>query len=367
MRILYDHQTFLLQRHGGISRYFFELITRVAVQPDAKVDLFMGIHINDYGMQAYRDRFERYFGFRRRDLAHLLTVSLKLDGFLFSRFARKSQADIYHPTYFYNLVPELNAKRVVTVYDMIYELYPGDYSPDDVTAANKKEAVRRADRVICISESTKVDLLNLIPIAEEKVKVIHLANSLTLSVDSPRAVDSPYVLFVGKRGGYKNFARLLAAYAHSSRVRRDYRLICVGGGPFQPAEIDRMRAMGLEGRVEVVAGSDRLLANLYTHASLLVYPSLHEGFGVPPLEAMHYGCPVVVSNTSSMPEVVGEAGIYFDPHSEEQLISVMEEVLYSTSVRNAIVKAGHKRETLFSWDRCALETCALYRSVLPSS
>jgi glycosyltransferase involved in cell wall biosynthesis len=366
MRILYDHQTFLLQRHGGISRYFFELITRMAAQPEASVDLFMGIHINDCGMHGYRDRFQRYFGVRRPELPHLLTVSLMLDGFLFSRFARRSGPDIYHPTYFYNLVPELKAKRVVTVYDMIYELYPADYSPDDITAANKKEAVRRADKVICISESTKVDLLNVIPLAEEKVKVIHLANSLTLAVDSPRAVDSPYVLFVGKRGGYKNFARLLAAYAHSSRVCRDYRLMCFGGGPFQPAEIDRIRDLGVDERVEAVGGSDRFLANLYTYASLLVYPSLHEGFGVPPLEAMHYGCPVVVSNTSSMPEIVGEAGMYFDPRSEEQLITAMEEVLYNTGIRDAIVKAGHEREGHYSWDRCASETCALYRNVLAS-
>jgi glycosyltransferase involved in cell wall biosynthesis len=367
MRVLFDHQTFLLQRHGGISRYFFELITRLVAQPDARIDVFMGIHINDCGMNAYRDRFGRFFGLRRPELPHLLTASLMLDGFLFSLFARKSQPDIYHPTYFYNLVPELKAKRIVTVYDMIYELYPGDYSPDDVTASNKKEAVRRADGVICISESTKNDLLNFIPIPEERVRVIHLANSLTLVVDSPPVIQSPYVLFVGKRGGYKNFDRLLVAYAHSSRVRDDYRLICFGGGPFQPAEIERMKALAIEGRIEFVGGSDRLLANLYTFASLLVYPSLHEGFGMPPLEAMHYGCPVIVSKTSSMPEIVGEAGVYVDPNSEEQFITAMEEVLYKTDVRSAIIRAGHQREDLFSWDRCARETIAFYRRVLNSS
>lgn len=367
MKILYDHQTFLLQRFGGISRYFFELITRLVAKPDASVDMFMGIHINDCGLDAYRNRFGRFFGLRRPELPHLLSASLSLDGFLFSLFARKSQPDIYHPTYFYNLVPELKAKRVLTVYDMIYELYPGDYSPDDVTAANKREAVRRADGVICISESTKIDLLNFLPIPEERVRVIHLANSLTLTVDSPPVIQSPYLLFVGKRGGYKNFARLLTAYAHSQRVRNDFRLICFGGGAFQPDEIERLKALAVEGRVEVFDGSDRLLANLYANASLLVYPSLHEGFGMPPLEAMHYGCPVIVSKTSSMPEIVGEAGVYFDPHSDEHLTAAIEEILYSTNLRASMIRSGQQREGLFSWDRCAGETYSFYQRVLTSS
>jgi glycosyltransferase involved in cell wall biosynthesis len=150
-------------------------------------------------------------------------------------------------------------------------------------------------------------------------------------------------------------------------VHKDYRLICFGGGPFQPAEIDAMKNLGVEGRVEVVEGSDRLLANLYAFASVLVYPSLYEGFGIPPLEAMHYGCPVVVSNASSLPEVVGEAGRYFDPHFEEDLLKAMEDVLYDSGVRTAIIEAGHRREAQFSWERCVRETCEVYRGVLAAS
>ena len=366
MRVLFDHQTFLLQRYGGISRYFYELITRLAALPDVDLDLFMGIHINGYGLEKHRERFRRFSGIRRPELPHLLTLSLLADRLLFSRFARRSAPDIYHPTYFYPLAHDLKAKRVVTVFDMIYELYPGDYLPEDVTAPNKKEAVRRGDAVVCISESTKRDLLRLIPMPEEKVSVTYLANSMTASADGPSLFDFPYLLFVGKRGGYKNFARLLEAYAHSSRLRGDFHLVCFGGGQFGPSEIERIKGVGMEGKVHYVAGPDETLARLYRHASLLVYPSMYEGFGVPLLEAMHYGCPVVVSNTSSMPEIVGEGGIYFDPNSEAELTAAMEKVLFSDAVRSGITDAGRGREALFSWDRCVRETCDLYRSLLNS-
>lgn len=364
MKILFDHQTFLLQKHGGISRYFFELITGLLAKTDVTIDLFMGIHINGYGLEKYSARCDRFFGIRRPDVSHLLTLSLALNRLLFSKFAGKATPDIYHQTYFYDLASPPRVKRVVTVYDMIYELYPEIYAPHDKTAPNKNVAVSRADAIICISHSTKADLIRLLHVPEEKVKVVYLGNSLTQDVTTPPVVGRPYILYVGKRDAYKNFSLVLDAFARSARIRNNFVLVCAGGGEFDRSETDRITSLGITERVLRYGGSDDVLANLYRHAALLVYPSLYEGFGIPPLEAMHYGCPVVVSRASAIPEVVGDAGLYFDPHSREELAGAMERVVDDPVLCASLAAAGHSRERLFTWERCVQQTYQVYESLL---
>jgi glycosyltransferase involved in cell wall biosynthesis len=125
-----------------------------------------------------------------------------------------------------------------------------------------------------------------------------------------------------------------------------------------------MRSLGIESKVEHVGGGDDRLATLYSNAEIFVYPSLYEGFGIPPLEAMSLGCPVLCSRTSSIPEVVGNAGRYFDPGDIDSIRVAMEEVLYSSVARNKLIQAGFNRCRSFSWSRCAAETAAIYRTLL---
>ena len=112
------------------------------------------------------------------------------------------------------------------------------------------------------------------------------------------------------------------------------------------------------------AGNDQVLASLYRNAAAFVYPSLYEGFGIPPLEAMAMGCPVISSNTSSLPEVVGDAGEYFDPLSEESMMAAMERVTQSSSRSGELVELGRQQYRKFSWEKCAQETMMVYRSLL---
>ncbi|MCW5896057.1 MAG: glycosyltransferase family 4 protein [Bacteroidetes bacterium] len=358
MNILYDYQTFALQSRGGISRYFSEIIPRIASVCD--VDAFMGFHINEYGLEQSRKSFRRFFGIKVPELSHTLGLRLKMNEIFFPKFAKKIGSGIYHQTYFYNPLEEWRGKRVVTVYDMIYELFPHEYDADDPTARNKAVAVAKADWVICISEHTKKDVVRLLHVPEERTSVVHLANSLTISADSARLVGSPYLLYVGKRGGYKNFKMLLLAFAHASSLHKQFKLVCFGGGAFSKEERELMVSLGVTARVESRDGNDDALANLYMHASAFVYPSLCEGFGIPPLEAMQYGCPVVVSNASSIPEVVRDAGIYFDPMAEDDIAAKIESVVSDTALRSTILSRGKERVRQFSWEKCATETLKVY-------
>lgn len=223
--------------------------------------------------------------------------------------------------------------------------------------------ILNSDAIICISQSTRIDLLSYYNVPEDRIRVIYLGNSLKFEVTSPRLIDGPYILYVGHRSGYKNFKLLLTAYANAHSVRNNFKLVCFAGGKFNTQEQELLRSLDLGNNIVAYAGTDEMLANLYKYAAALVYPSLYEGFGLPPLEAMHYGCPVLASKTSSISEVVGQAGLYFNPTSADDLIFHLDKLLHDDILRNELTKRGHKQELQFSWDVCAKETLMLYHQI----
>jgi glycosyltransferase involved in cell wall biosynthesis len=166
-----------------------------------------------------------------------------------------------------------------------------------------------------------------------------------------------------KLSSLKNFDKLLEAYGSSLKLNQDFQLICFGGGDFSSSEVERVDNFQLGCKVVQISGDDSMLTNLYRGATALVYPSLYEGFGIPPLEAMSFGCPVVCSNVSSIPEVVGNAGEYFDPEDLDSMIDAIEKVVYSEVVLNDLKLLGQKRIKLFSWDLCAKQTIEVYKSL----
>ncbi|MHB8845794.1 MAG: glycosyltransferase family 4 protein [Nitrospirota bacterium] len=365
MNVLYDHQIFAMQRFGGVSRYFYELISRLRTRDDIALSLFLGAHINEYGLEQFHSSYRRSWGWKHRPMPTASPLFSIFNRAIFRSFFTPEEQEIYHQTYYSIHHATARCKRVVTVYDMIHERRPTDFPSRDRTIAAKKESVTRADAIICISQSTKSDLLRYYHLPEDRIRVIYLANSLTCAVVSPRAVQVPYILYVGLRGGYKNFSLLASAFASSERLRRNYTLICFGGGDFTSKERTQFHSLGIAGSVDHYSGPDELLANLYAYASVFVYPSLFEGFGIPPLEAMHFGCPVLASNTSSIPEVVGDGGLYFDPTAPDDLRQKLEDLLGNDSLRDELRSRGRAQERKFSWDVCAQETAELYRTIAP--
>jgi glycosyltransferase involved in cell wall biosynthesis len=168
---------------------------------------------------------------------------------------------------------------------------------------------------------------------------------------------------VGHRGRHKNFKTLLRAYS-SSPILREFELIAFGGDPLQRGEHKEISRLGITDRVRFESGSDGELAARYRTAAAFVYPSKYEGFGIPPLEAMSHGCPVVCANAGSIPEVVGDAGVYFDPNNTEELRIALERVATTEALQADLRARGYARITAFSWDKCAAATAQIYREIV---
>lgn len=282
---------------------------------------------------------------------------------------RAMRPDIVHETYFspYRLGPQ-RARRVLTIYDMIHEKFAASFPHADKTARYKAAAAKRADHVVCISETTQRDAIEILGLPPDKTSVVYLGFDLMENAEvSARnkivlPTPAPFLLYVGNRRGYKNFSRLLDAYAASPQLRSEYKLICFGGGAFDADELSTMQTLRLNSdQVIQLGGEDHVLGKLYGRARAFVFPSLYEGFGIPPLEAMSHDCPVVCSNTSSIPEVVGDAGEYFDPADTESMRAAIERVVTSDNRRHLLISKGRERLESFSWDRCAVETLDIYR------
>lgn len=374
MKIAYDSQIFCAQVYGGVSRYYCEIASRIAKTPGVQVSITAPMYVNAYlalvppgivsGFRAPdTDRFQTSRGVNYPRLA-LRGLGLLMGDWML----RAMKPDIVHETYFspYRFGPRW-ARRILTIHDMIHEKFASSFPHADKTARYKAQAAERADHVICISEATRRDAIEILGLHPDKISVIYhgfdLMNTAGVRVEElVLPTRGPFLLYVGNRGGYKNFLRLLEAYGTSPQLKMGYELICFGGGAFHADELETMRTLGLDsGQVSQLGGDDQKLAKLYEHASAFVFPSLYEGFGIPPLEAMSHDCPVVCSNTSSIPEVVGDAGEYFDPADIESMRAAIERVVASDSHRNLLIAKGRERLKHFSWDRCAIETLDIYR------
>ena len=255
---------------------------------------------------------------------------------------------------------------VLTVYDMIHELYPDLFHPTDSTLVNKPLALARADRILCISEHTRSDLIRFYPEVADKTSVVHLGFDARFAAPSAlgRQHSRPFILYVGIRRGYKNWDGLVEAYARSCLPAEEVDLLCVGDGPFRPQEAALLDRLGVVAKVIQREADDRELQALYRDAVLFAYPSLYEGFGIPPLEAMAVDCPVVAVRAASVPEVCGNAAEYGEPGDLDSLAAALERVALSPS-RAGELRAEAKRQlTKFSWERCAAENAAIYRGLV---
>lgn len=365
MKIVYDHQIFAMQEYGGVSRYFFELADNIAKANAAEVAIFSPLYTNSYLAAASRQLQVR--GMKMPAIRRSGLVYRAINRIFVPSMMGRFHPDIVHQTY-YSLKSKTPAasKVVLTVFDMIHERFPDGVGSWDSTSREKAKAVERADHVVCISEQTRKDLIELLGVNQAKTSVVHLGFSLTKQlVGSKLASKRPYLLYVGSRGGYKNFESLLHAYAANLALQHDYDLLAFGGGPLNAKEKALVAKLGIPfGRVRHLSGDDSVLSDLYRNAALFVYPSRYEGFGIPPLEAMSFDCPVACSNTSSIPEVVGDAAEFFNPDSVESIGYATERVLNDTTLRHVLIARGRERIKLFSWERCAEQTLDVYRSLL---
>lgn len=365
MRIVFDYQIFSVQEYGGISRYVVELANHLADAKEAQVKVISPVYVNAY--LATRSPRVQLVGVKMPLVKRTGRIYHAINLALARPLTALYRPNLVHETYYNGQASgPVGCKRVLTVYDMIHERFPGDFPAHDTVAKDKVAAVQRADHVICISEHTRQDLISLHGIAPEKTSVIHLGFSLSqASTPAVPPVNQPFLLYVGSRAGYKNFAGLLQAYANSPDLLKNYRLVAFGGGALTAHELDLARQLGIPaGQLVQIPGGDDVLGRLYRQAAAFIYPSLYEGFGIPPLEAMSFDCPVVCSNTSSIPEVVGDAALMFDPLSPERMAQAIGAAVTDLATRQRLIARGRERVKQFSWAACAQQTLLVYKKVL---
>jgi glycosyltransferase involved in cell wall biosynthesis len=361
MEVLYDGNIYLIQAAGGVNRYFANLIARLPESITPHLTTSQSGEI-DYPANPNL-RIRKFQRFRPAGLSY------RLEKRYFDYVASSQRFDIAHPTYYTLLtrraVKEYRCPVVITVWDMIHELFPDELDPTGQQADEKRRAVMAADAVICISENTRNDLLERYSLPAEKVKVTHLASDLDPSLShGPEPVPSrPYFLYVGRRYSYKNFDGLLKAFAKARSVRPEIGL-CVVGEPFSETEEKLLLDINVaEGVDHYGPVDDAHLAKLYRCSVAFVYPSLYEGFGIPPLEAMSCGTAVIASNRSSLPEVIGNGGLLFDPTSVNDLADLLLLMYDDESTRARLIAKGYERTKAFSWDETAAQTVEIYRSI----
>jgi glycosyltransferase involved in cell wall biosynthesis len=364
MRVFFDDQQFGASVVGGGGRMFVELIDQLAGMPRCEVVWFAGAYRTPLPIGSVARKCRRFYGVRAPALGPLRRLLVPAVKTLGRRCLENSGANIYHPTYYAPYRTARKIAQVVTIFDMNHECYP-QFFPDNPMAGQRVEAMRRADAIVCISASTRDQLLEFHPEMTSKTRVIPLASSLRLPAGAspPAAGQKPYFLYVGNRPSYKNFPVLVEACRRLPHFARDFSLKCFGGKAFT-ADEQRLLAEGrLETCVEQLSGSDAMLVKLYRDAICLVYPSLAEGFGIPLLEAMNCRCAVLASDIPVFREVAGDAAAYFGPGSPEELMERMREMVADSSRKQELIRAGEIRAPAFSWQRCAQQHLALYEDL----
>ena len=341
IKLHFDDIIYQLQPHGGVSTYWKEITSRIVNTNDFEINRTIGSKITRY-LPVY------------------------------------TNTQIFHSSY-YRIPLGKSSKTVVTVHDFLYEYGYLQTLNASINIWQMKLAINRADAIICVSENTKKDLLSLYPKLINHPHIYVVGHGANLKIDETLNLKPPnrlldlgtmskrYILFVGKRLKYKNFQSAIVAFSKSSLPKLGFSMICVGSN-FSDMENQLFEKLGVQSNVNIIAfenATNRELNYLYQNAFALVYPSLYEGFGLPPLEAMNCGCPVIASNTSSIPEVVGDAGILVSPEDTEAIAAALE-VLLDDNIRDKYISHGLGRAMLFTWEKTAQKHIDIYQSLVNS-
>ena len=371
MKILLDPQAFNDQKFGGVSRYHTEMYVELSKMDGVTVDCPIlysdNLHLKEAGLfQTWRnDLFGKSWlpKFIRKKIGK---KTRRKNTKLAKKAIAKCDFDVFVPSYYsaYFLDYLKGKPFVPTVYDMIHEIFPHYFPKDKFTIANKKILIENATRIIAISESTKQDIIRLYPhVDASKIDVVYLSYSIKkdkVNLNLPKN----YILFVGQRWIYKNFIFFIKSVAPLLKSNPDLHVVCAGGNAFTPEELDLFKELGVSAQLIQQNFQDNELATYYSNARCFVFASEYEGFGIPVLESMACGCPVVLANHSSFPEVAGDAGVYFELKNAEDLKNKVSDLLENESLREAYIQKGLLQAQKFSWKKTAEESLKVFQKAI---
>ncbi len=351
-------------RQAGISRYTLQLVRALArIDSDDHYTL----------LQSIRARYPIIKDERFTHRKVLTPAHHRLEQLTLPLEISPLKLDVLHSPDF---IPpfRVNCRSVITIHDLNFLLFPHFLTKDAARYYGQiDEAVRHSDAIIAVSKATKADIIRLLGVPETKIRVIYEAASPTFrklhdpsleqQVRRRFGVRSDYLLFVSTIEPRKNVPTLLRAFRQFlDDYQLDIQLVLAGQKGWLFEEVfELVTELDLEDHTIFVGrvSSEELLW-LYNAAKALVAPSIYEGFGLTPLEAMACGTPVIVANTSSLPEVVGDAGMKVDPYKADEIAVAMWRILTDSELRESLIEKGFKRSAHFSWDRAAQETLDLY-------
>lgn len=369
MRLHFDNQIFISQKFGGISRYFTELIAGLKDRPNVEIEFSLfyskNVHLKESSLPKLYGNCLPHRNFIGKEKIQNLLTNLSLKVQLIK--LKNKNFDVFVPTYynpfFLNFIGD--KPFVLTVYDMIHELFPNYFQDDQLTFVPvKKQLIEKATKIIAISESTKRDIIRLYPEVEEtKIEVVYLSHSIKEGLYKSLDLPEKYVLFVGNRGTYKNFRFFLETLLPLLKRERNLHLVCTGPD-FNKKELSWFKKLGVEKQLIHFSATDTELKRLYGNAEVFVFPSEYEGFGIPILEAMASGCPVIASNASSFPEVAGDAALYFNLGDQEGLAEALEKVVFNPEIKNQLKKKGYEQVKKFSWDKTVKGCYEVFKSAV---
>lgn len=388
MRILYDAQAFELQTHGGVSRCFVELSRHL---PD-NVEVRFGVaetdnvYLQDMGFPAIGDTYSRFLGMGDSKFKWLLfklcynikyaqwkklTCRPQLNLFEIERQFSSWNFDVFHPTFFDpSFLPALRKTGkpfVLTVHDMIAELYPQYFDPKAKHLQDKRILINAADHIVAVSEQTKQDLINLMGVDEKRITVIYHGADETLYIPTQGfSMGFDYILFVGARNLYKNFIGFVQGVLPLLREHTALKVVCTGI-PFSTDEEDMLAATGMRDRfVQIFAKDDQHLSDLYHHAICFVYPSEYEGFGIPILESWRADCPVILNDIPVFREVAQDTVVYSHiSHDGGDLTEKLHSIYnMSANERESLLSKQRERLCEFTWTKAAMQLENVYRNLI---
>lgn len=325
---------------------------------------------------------ENYDDFQK-DNTKLIMASKKHHRFFeqnyFPQNIKEENIDIYHvPQNGIGLNENIECKKVATMHDLIPYIMPETVGKGYLLKFLKDvpKVVEMCDGLITVSEYSKQDILKFFPIDKDKIFVTPLAaEDIYKPLDKEKCreflevqynITKPFILYIGGFSPRKNVKALISAFSKVyNKLDKEYNLVIVGAARDQKQYLSEF-SMSLELEEKIIFtgfAPEEHLPILYNGCEVFVYPSLYEGFGLPPLEAMNCGTPVITSNLTSIPEVVGDAGILINPYNELELPEALIKLLNSEKLKKEYIEKGLQRSKSFSWDNTAKNTLAAYKKI----
>jgi glycosyltransferase involved in cell wall biosynthesis len=372
MKVYLDGIIYSLQKNGGVTRYTDELADKIVALGN-KVTFFMHPSIlNEPPKKEGIDfiQIKSPLNTRSKIIKYL---TYPIDKFLTSKYFKTHQIDkgIFHTSYF-SYYKDMKIPQIVTVHDLIHEKFPEhfNYITNKIFLHQKRKAIVSASAIICVSQQTSKDLCELYNVDLNKINVVHLGVDEVFNQKKPeekasftlsKNISKPYYLFVGKRSLYKNFDRLVKAFANWDK-KNEFFIISIGGGKFTSKEMGLITSLGLKDDIlifDFVTEKDLIL--FYNCAKAFIFPSSYEGFGMPIIEAMACGTPVLASDIPVFREIGHDTITYFNPDSEIDITKALDSTLYEDLIK---INTGIELAKKFTWEKTASETINVYKKYI---